>query len=68
MQDDASSKMTTADYAMFDKLGAQTVILKEPFRSSYALVGYTGPGRPSWIKQVRNCICNGTTQFDLFQR
>ena len=54
VQDEASSKMATADYAMFDKLGGQTVILKDLFRSSYALVGYTGPGRPSWIKQVSN--------------
>ncbi len=55
MQDDASSKMkASADYAMFDKLGAQTVILKDYYRSSYALVGYTGPGRPSWVKQVCN--------------
>jgi hypothetical protein len=57
-QDDPSSKMTNADYSIFDKLGGQTVILKKRFRSSYALVGYTGPGRPPWTKQVCSHISN----------
>lgn len=52
IQDEASKKMTSADYVIFDKIGGQNVILKEYFRSSYALVGYTGPDRPPWIKQV----------------
>ena len=52
MQDEASKRMRNEDYKMFDKLGGQTVILKNRFRSSYALVGYTGPERPPWIKQV----------------
>ena len=56
VQDEASSKMDRSDYTIFDKLGGQTVILKKSFRSSYALVGYSGPGRPSWIKQVWSSI------------
>lgn len=52
VQEEASEKMRDADYEMFDKLGGQTVILSQRFRSSYALVGYTGPERPPWIKQV----------------
>ena len=52
VQDEASEKMRNGDYKMFDKLGGQIIILNQRFRSSYALVGYTGPGRQPWIKQV----------------
>lgn len=62
-QDDASTKMKSADYAIFDKLGGQNVILKDSFRSSYALVGYSGPGRPSWIKQV----CSSILPYELMK-
>ncbi|CAB4023040.1 Neurogenic locus notch 1 [Paramuricea clavata] len=62
-QDEPSLKMTNADYSIFDKLGGQTVILKDRFRSSYALVGYTGPGRPPWIKQEQRDRYKGPSKI-----
>ncbi|XP_028410745.1 uncharacterized protein LOC114533429 [Dendronephthya gigantea] len=62
-QDEYTSKMTSADYTIFDKLGAQNVILKDYFRSSYAFVGYTGPGRPSWVKQEQRDRYKGPSKI-----
>ena len=52
MQDEAANRMRDEDYNALIKIGAQNPI-KNDFRSSYALVGYSGPGRPSWVTQVR---------------
>ena len=57
VQDEASSKMKDGDYNAFNKIGAQNPIKKD-FRSSFALVGYTGPGRPSWVTQVHYRLKN----------
>lgn len=52
IQDEGKKYMTGAAYNALRKIGA-----KDPFRADYrgsfALLGFTGPGKPAFIQQVR---------------
>ena len=48
--DEASDKMNADGYVSLEEIGALNP-MKE-YRGSFTLVGYTGPGRPSFIRQV----------------
>ena len=43
--------MTGAAYNALRRIGARNPFNAD-FRGSFALIGYTGPGRPKFIKQV----------------
>lgn len=43
--------MTGAAYNALRRVGARNP-LRADYRGSFALLGYTGPGRPAFIKQV----------------
>lgn len=49
--------MTGAAYNALRRIGARNPFNAD-LRGSFALIGYTGPGRPSFVKQVRNIPCN----------
>ena len=51
IQDEGSNKMTDAAYDALKRLGAENP-LKNNFRSSYALLGYSGPGELDAVTQV----------------
>ena len=51
IKDEASDKMKNSDYECLREIGARNPIMSE-YRGSFTLVGYTGPGRPSFIRQV----------------
>ena len=53
IQDEGSREMSEAAYKALEKFGAQDP-LKENYRSSYALLGWSGPGVPNFITQVCN--------------
>ena len=53
IKDEASYKMKNSDYECLREIGARDPIMSE-YRGSFTLVGYTGPGRPSFIRQVRS--------------
>ena len=52
VQDEGSRYMNYATYNAFKKIGAKNPRLR--FRSSFALIGFSGQGRPRWVKQVCN--------------
>jgi hypothetical protein len=52
IQDEGKNKMTGAAYNALRRIGARNP-LNADFRGSFALVGYTGPGRPPFVKQVK---------------
>ena len=54
IQDDGSKKMSTAGYDALEKVGAQD-LLRGSYRSSYALLGWSGPGAPDFVTQVGLC-------------
>ena len=51
IQDEGSKKMTDAAYEALERFGA-TNQLRNKFRSSFALLGYSGPGQFDAITQV----------------
>ena len=53
IQDEGSAKMNTTAYDALKKVGAQNP-LKGNYRSSYALLGWSGPDTPNFITQVQN--------------
>lgn len=44
--------MTAAAYAALRQIGARNPFYGD-YRGSFAMIGYTGPGKPSFVKQVR---------------
>ena len=52
IQDESSANMNDAAYNALIKLGAVNP-LKKNYRSSYAQIGWTGPGKINVIAQVR---------------
>ena len=52
IQDEAQRKMYSPAYAALRRIGARSP-MNAGYRASFALIGYTGPGRPSFIKQVK---------------
>lgn len=53
--------MTGSAYNALKKIGAKDPF-KADFRGSFALLGYTGPGKPAFIQQVRKKmaeVCSG---------
>jgi hypothetical protein len=52
IQDDGSRDMTDPGYEALEMVGAQNP-LRRIYRSSYALIGWSGPGAPNFITQVR---------------
>ena len=53
IQDEGASRLYRYVQDAMVQVGA-TKPFTHGYRGSYALVGYTGPGRPLWIKQVQN--------------
>ena len=51
VQDEGASRMTSSLESAIVRVGG-TKPVRPAYRGSYALVGYAGPERPSWIKQV----------------
>ena len=49
--DEPIQRMTAASYESLKKVGAKDPLMNE-FRGSFALIGYTGQGRPSFVSQV----------------
>lgn len=52
VQDDAKNKMRGAAYKALRRIGARSPFNAD-FRGSFAMIGYTGPGRPPFVKQVK---------------
>jgi hypothetical protein len=52
--DEATDKMNKVNgaYECLKEIGGQDPIMSQ-YRSSFTLVGSTGPGRPSFIRQVK---------------
>ena len=50
-QSDVTKRMTSAGYAALRKIGAKKPF-KLNFRGSFAFIGYSGRGRPSYVQQV----------------
>lgn len=55
IKDEASYKMKKTDYEYLKQIGAKDPIMSE-HRGSFTLVGYSGPGRLSFIRQVRSYL------------
>jgi hypothetical protein len=55
IQDEGKRRMIGSAYAALRKIGARNP-LNAAFRGSFALVGYTGPGRPAFVRQVTHQI------------
>ena len=51
IQDEAQRKMIGSAYTALRKIGARNP-LNVGYRGSFAFIGYTGPGRPSFVQQV----------------
>ena len=47
--------MTGSAYNALKKIGAKDPF-KADYRGSFALLGYTGPGKPAFIQQVRKGV------------
>ena len=47
--------MTSAAYRGLTKVGAVKP-MNQDFRGSFSLIGYTGPGKPSFVKQVSGSL------------
>lgn len=52
IQNEGQRRMTSAAYSALRRLGARNP-LNAAYRGSFALIGYTGPGRPSFVRQVK---------------
>lgn len=64
-QSDVTKRMTPAGYAALLKIGAKKPF-KVNFRGSFAFIGYSGRGRPSYVQQVichSICYCEIIYQF-----
>ena len=55
IQDEGSSKMYRNVYSALIGIGARRPLRKK-FRSSFALIGFTGQGRPRFVKQVSGSL------------
>ena len=55
IQDEAQRKMYSPAYTALRRIGARSP-MNAGYRASFTLIGYTGPGRPSFIKQVKYLI------------
>lgn len=53
IQDEASARITSSLQSALLRVGAKMPV-NPGYRGSFALIGYTGPERPSWIAQERN--------------
>ena len=51
IQDEGYSRMGSADYKALENVGAKSPLIKM-YRSSYALIGWTGPGKINVVAQV----------------
>jgi hypothetical protein len=51
IQDEGRKYMTGAAYNALRRIGARNP-LRAGYRGSFALLGYTGPGKPAFIRQV----------------
>ena len=51
IQDEGRKYMTGAAYNALRRIGARSP-LRAGYRGSFALLGYTGPGKPAFIRQV----------------
>ena len=61
IQDEGSRGMIRNAYKALIKVGASNPLMRG-YRGSFALLGYTGPGRLPFIRQVRACV---NTSFHL---
>ena len=52
IQDEAKRRMISSAYTALRRIGARNA-LKAAYRGSFALIGYTGPGRPAFVRQVK---------------
>ena len=52
IQDEGSARMNATAYDALKKVGAKDPLRGDP-RSSYALLGWSGPGVPNFVTQVK---------------
>ena len=52
LQDEGADQIKTEAYDALKIAGSLDPVLE--FRSSYALIGYKGPTRPTWVKESKS--------------
>ena len=52
IQDEGQKRILSSAYTALRRIGARNP-LNAAYRGSFALIGYTGPGRPSFVRQVK---------------
>ena len=57
--------MKKSDYEYLKQIGAQDPIMSE-YRGSFTMVGYSGPGRPSFIRQVGSYLFTSQYCYCIF--
>ena len=62
VQDEGRSRMTSSLESAIRRVGGVNPV-RPVYRGSYALVGYTGPDRPSWIEQVTKMRRRGPSEI-----
>ena len=62
IQDEGAARMTRALQSAVVRVGGRNPV-RPAYRGSYALVGYSGPERPSWIMQVTKPRYRGPSQI-----